>query len=45
MEKERAKEMISRYRDKIFGFSLEKGMLEPLTDIQKKSVFSVFIYN
>ncbi|MGN0609949.1 MAG: RNA polymerase sigma factor [Oscillospiraceae bacterium] len=24
MEKERAKEMISRYRDKIFGFSLEK---------------------
>ena len=24
---------------------LEKGMLEPLKDIQKKSVFSVFIYN
>lgn len=24
MEKERAKELISRYRDKIFGFSLEK---------------------
>lgn len=24
---------------------LEKGILEPLTDIQKKSVFSVFIYN
>ena len=51
MNKQDADKHIFEYLDKIFGFSLdkmknierllEKRLLEPLNDIQRKSVFSI----